>query len=106
MPAENISVMRKTNVPPSEAWRRIEATGELAQGRAVSGHPRGYGGFVLPELNDAYLAVFCEGKDAAMVTITCIVYGLQAAQAAAIRAKWEGLLNRLFPKEAQASVPA
>ena len=105
--AENISVMRQTKVPPAEAWQRIEATGELAKGRAVPGDPAGFRrGFVLPELNDAYLAVFCEGKDAAMVTITCILYGLPAAQAAAARAKWEGLLNGLFPKEAQASVPA
>lgn len=99
-PARNVSFFRKTGVPVSEAWRRIAQTGELSKGRAVPGHPEGYGGFIMPEWNDAYLAVFCEGRTNAMVTITWILYDLPFERIEALRTKWAELFDSLFPQAA------
>lgn len=93
--ARTVSIIRRTTISQAEAWERIMATGEPAQGVAVPGHPPGYGGFVMPALNDSYLAVFCEGKEGALVTITWILYGLPPEQVEAIRARWTGLADRL-----------
>ena len=100
--AENVWIMRMTDVSAREAWDRIAATGELSKGIAVPGHLPGYGGFIMPELNDSYLAVFCEGKTCGL-TITWILYGLPAGKVAEIRSHWVGLLDRLFPKTAVAN---
>jgi len=97
VPAQNVSITRRTGVSPAEAWKRIAATGALDQGSAVPGHPQGYGGFVVPALNDSYLAVFCEGKGSALVTITWVLYGLPASQVEQVRGHWRALVDRLFP---------
>ena len=57
-------------------------------------------------LNDAYLAVFCEGKDNALVTVTWILYGLSSEQVEAVRRKRAGLFDSLFPTIRPASAPA
>ena len=98
--AQTVAFSRRTGVSPAEAWKRIAATGEPDQGIAVPGHPPGYGGFVVPALNDSYLAVFCEGKGSALVTITWVLYGLPAGQVEQIRAHWKALVDRLFPPPA------
>jgi hypothetical protein len=94
--AQNVSITRRSGVSPAEAWKRIAVTRELDQGIAVPGHPQGYGGFVAPALNDSYLAVFCEGKGNALVTITWVLYGLPASQVEQVRAHWRALVDRLF----------
>lgn len=96
VPSQTISFTRRTGVTAAEAWKRIAATGELDQGIAVPGHPPGYGGFVVPTLNDSYLAVFCEGKGSAMVTITWVLYGPPAGQVEQVRGRWRALVGQLF----------
>ena len=73
--ARNVSITRHTDVPRLEAWERIVASGELTGLVPVPDHPPGYGGFMAPALNDSYLAIFCEGKGKALVTVTWILYG-------------------------------
>lgn len=91
--SKNIWIMRQIPAPPAEVWKRIAASGELDKGIAVPGHPAGYGGFELPDLNGSYLAVFCEGKSKTMLTIACILYGPAMAQEGAVRARWDDILN-------------
>jgi hypothetical protein len=99
VPSQTVSFTRRTGVAPAEAWKRIAATGELDQGIAVPGHPAGYGGFVVPALNDSYLAVFCEGKGGPLVTITWVLYGLPASQVEEVRGHWRDLVERLFQRD-------
>ena len=102
--AQNVTISRKTSLTAAEAWKRIAATGELDRGIAVTGHPPGYGGFEMPALYDSYLAIFCEGKERALVTVTWVLYGLTRGEAEDIRAHWTALIERLLPPRAAAPV--
>lgn len=92
----NVSITRRASVPPTRAWERLEATGEFTVLEAESGHLSGCHGFVVPFLNDSYLAVFCEGRQGALVTTTWILYGPARERAEGIREHWTRLLDRVL----------
>jgi uncharacterized protein YndB with AHSA1/START domain len=96
---ENVTLSRKTDVTPAEAWKRIAETGELKKGTPLIELPPAHGGFKIASLNDAYLAIFCEGKEKAMVTVTWILYGLPGDQVDQVRSRWASLMNEIFPSE-------
>ncbi len=96
-PAVSVSILRQVPVNRAEAFARLSAAPELAGAVAEAGHVANYGGYTFAGLADSYLAVFCEGKNNAMVTTSWTLYGFTPEQAEEFKARWTSRLDELFP---------
>lgn len=95
-PATTISFTRPTGLSPADAYHALDATGEWTGGTPVVSQAPSYACFVQPALNDSMIAVFCEGKAGAMVTMTAVLYGLSETRIAQLRERWTALFAQLF----------
>ena len=102
--AINVTIARRTTLGAIEAWQRIEGSGELGAGVAIPGLLPGYAVYERPDLNGSDLAIFCEGRNRALVTVMWVLYGLTPENADDIRAHWTGLIEQLLPPRAAVMV--
>lgn len=91
IPAVTVAAAGPSDLSQLEAYKRIIA---LLPSDAVSlpGHPPGYGGFVSQNQNDAYFAVFCEGRKKTSIPLMTVLYGEARNQAA----EWKSLFAKML----------
>jgi uncharacterized protein YndB with AHSA1/START domain len=79
-----------------------DASGEVLQG-VVRHNGNGVCCLEFPDRQSALLSVFCENAgEAAMLTVTWLLYGTDQSVAEGVRDQWSGLVDRLFAQNAAA----